>query len=387
MPRTTGTPRTATFGTEQVTAFIPNPLPPDPPLAWTAEDRDLHDEALTELSRLDGIVQFLPNVQLFLYMYVRKEAVLSSQIEGTQSSLSDLLFFETNQRPAASLEDITEVSNYVSALNHGIRRLEEGFPLSNRLLREIHGKLLQTGRGSDKEPGEFRRSQNWIGGSRPGTAAFVPPPPGEVQRCMGELEAFFHQEKGVSALVQAGLSHVQFETIHPFLDGNGRVGRLLITLLLYHRRKLRQPILYLSLFFKQHRTEYYRLLQLVREEGDWEAWMRFFLRGVQETSANAYQTSESLVHLFQQDAATISGLPGNQSSVLDVHQALQQSPLSTVAHLSDRTGMAPNTVTNALEKLIQLNMVREITGRKRKRIFAYIQYLDTINEGTELPGK
>ena len=264
------------------------------------------EAATLALGRLDAISTLLPDDAIFLYAYVRKEAVLSSQIEGTQSTLSDLLLFELEEAPGVPVEDVVEVSNYVAALNHGLRRLEEGFPLSNRLIREIHEVLLSRGRGSDKAPGEFRRSQNWIGGTRPGNAEFVPPPHTAVPDCMTALERFYHADDGMPFLVRAGLAHVQFETIHPFLDGNGRVGRLLITLLLCNAGVLRQPLLYLSLYFKQRRSEYYDLLNRVRRTGDWEEWLAFFLEGVRVTAEGAVATSRRLVEVFASDRAAIS---------------------------------------------------------------------------------
>ena len=270
----TGTYRiTATAG-EPVRAFVPLPLPPVPSLEITGARQLLLERATLAVGRLDSISTLLPDPQLFLYSYVRREAVLSSQIEGTQSSLSDLLLFEMEEAPGTPLDDVVEVSNYIAALEHGMARLREGFPLSNRLLREMHAALMAKGRGSDKQPGEFRRSQNWIGGTRPGNARFVPPPPEEVEPCMGELERFLHSEtSGVPVLLRAALAHVQFETIHPFLDGNGRLGRLLIALLLHHGGLLSEPLLYLSLFFKENRPAYYGLLDRVRSTGDWEAWV------------------------------------------------------------------------------------------------------------------
>ena len=239
---------------EKARAFVPAPLPPRPPIDWTAELRSKFDQALLALGRLDSVSTLLPDTSLFLYMYVRKEAVLSSMIEGTQSSLSDLLLFELDQEPGVPLDDVREVSNYVAALDHGLRLLEGGLPLSLRLFREIHGVLLNKGRGAHQAPGEFRRSQNWIGGTRPGNAAFVPPPAEEVPECMSNLELFLHdQPEPTPVLLKAALAHVQFETIHPFLDGNGRLGRLLITLLLCEQKVLREPMLYLSLYFKTHR--------------------------------------------------------------------------------------------------------------------------------------
>src|SRR5882672_4921274 len=257
---------------ERVRAFIPQALPPDPPMALANARQRLLERATLALGRLDSITLLLPDPQLFLYAYIRREAVLSSQIEGTQSSLSDLLLFELEEAPGVPFDDVVEVSNYVAALEHGMARLRGGFPLSNRLIREMHEKLLARGRGSEKQPGEFRRSQNWIGGTRPGNAHFVPPPPALVEEAMAALERMFHEaDAPYPVLVMAALAHVQFETVHPFLDGNGRIGRLLIPLLLHDARLLQQPLLYLSLYFKQHRDEYYRLLDRVRTAGDWEA--------------------------------------------------------------------------------------------------------------------
>ena len=267
------------FQGETVRAFVPPPLPPVPPVDL-ARFQILLEQANQAIGRLDGLASLLPDLSLLLYTYVRKEAVLSSQIEGTQSSLSDLLLYENDEAPGAPIEDVQEVSNYVAAMNHGLERMRSGFPLSLRLIREIHEVLLSKGRGSGKQPGEFRRSQNWIGGSRPGNAVFVPPPPELLNDCLNQFELFLHDEQtGLPLLIRAGLIHVQFETIHPFLDGNGRLGRLLITFLLC-AKALREPILYLSLYFKTNRAAYYELLDRVRTKGDWEAWLDFFLVGV-----------------------------------------------------------------------------------------------------------
>src|SRR3990167_4837959 len=291
----TGKYEVTTVGGELVHAFVPAPLPPVPPLAFEGDLQPALESAVLALGRLDGVSTLLPDKALFLYAYVRKEAVLSSQIEGTQSSLSDLLLFELDEAPGVPLDDVVEVSNYVTALDHGLARLREGFPVSNRLIREIHGVLLSRGRGSGKDTGEFRRSQNWIGGSRPGKAVFVPPPHTAVEDCMAALERFLHAEgDGLPVLVRAGLAHVQFETIHPFLDGNGRVGRLLITFLLCHAGILREPLLYLSLYLKQNRPAYYELLDRVRREGDWGAWLAFFLEGVKQVAEGAVSTAERL---------------------------------------------------------------------------------------------
>jgi Fic family protein len=321
---------------------------------------------------------------LFLYTYVRKEAVLSSQIEGTQSSLSDLLLFELEEAPGVPLDDVTEVSNYVAALEHGLRRLRDDLPLSNRLIREVHGVLLRQGRGAERQPGEFRRSQNWVGGSRPGNAVFVPPPADRVVECMGALERWLHDEpERTPALLKAALAHVQFETIHPFLDGNGRVGRLLIALLLAVEGVLREPLLYLSLYFKQNRTRYYDLLQAVREKGDWEAWIEFFADGVRETAESAVQTARRLVDLFQRDRQKIQSLGRRAGSALQIHDVLQRRPLSTIAGLRTATRLSVPTVTTALEALARLRIVSEVTGRRRNRVYSYAQYMRILSEGTK----
>lgn len=278
----------------------------------------------------------------------------------------------------------SSVSNYVAALEHGLTRLRGGFPLSNRLIREVHEKLLARGRGADKQPGEFRRSQNWIGGTRPGNALFVPPPPNLVEACMAQLEVFLHaDDDGLPTLVRAALAHVQFETIHPFLDGNGRVGRLLIALILFESNVLRQPLLYLSLFFKQHREEYYRLLGLVRTSGDWESWLDFFLDGVAQTAGQAVETAHRLLALFRDDAARVQDLGRAAASALRVFDALRARPLSSIGTIVERTGAAYPTVARAVESLETLGIVREVTGRKRERVFGYTHYLDILNEGAE----
>lgn len=368
---------------ESFNAFIPNPLPPTPPLAWDETLRELLDKANLALGRLDGITLLLPDISLFLYMYVRKEAVLSSQIEGTQSSLSDLLLFENEGVPGAPLDDVQEVSNYVAALNHGLSRLREDFPLSLRLIREIHQVLLAKGRGSGKEPGEFRRSQNWVGGTRPGNAIYVPPPQEEVLPCMGELEKFLHQKTDVPFLAKIALAHVQFETVHPFLDGNGRLGRLLITFLLCSEKILKEPVLYLSLYFKTHRQLYYDHLQQVRLEGDWEAWLRFFLEGVQETADQATDTARRLVQLFIEDKKKIEQLRRSANTVLRVHEYLQKNALLTIPKAVKDMGMTHPTVTLALKNLQKLGIIEETTGRQRNRVFAYREYLNILNAGTE----
>ncbi|WP_319549573.1 Fic family protein [Desulfogranum marinum] len=373
---------------EKAQAFVPSSLPPIPPIDWTPELRSKFDQALLALGRLDSVSTLLPDTSLFLYMYVRKEAVLSSMIEGTQSSLSDLLLFELDQEPGVPLNDVREVSNYVAALDHGLRLMEEGLPLSLRLFREIHGVLLTKGRGSNQTPGEFRRSQNWIGGTRPGNAAFVPPPAEEVLKCMAELELFLHdQPEPTPVLLKAALAHVQFETIHPFLDGNGRLGRLLITLLLCEQKVLQEPMLYLSLYFKTHRQYYYELLNNVRLTGDWEAWLDFFAEAIIVTATQAVETAQQLLDLSNQDRDKISGLGRPAASTLQVHRALMEHPIATSGSLVKKTGITPATVNKALGHMEQLGIVKELTAQKRNRLFSYAGYLDIMSRGTELPGR
>jgi len=377
--------RLTVVGGETIRAFVPRPLPPDPPLDFSPQRRQLLERATLALGRLDSISLLLPDPDIFLYAYIRREALLSSQIEGTQSSFADLLLFELEGAPGVPIDDVVEVSNYVAALEHGLQRLREGFPLCNRLIREMHAILLSRGRGSKKSPGEFRRTQNWIGGTRPGNAHFVPPPPDEVPHCMADLERFLNSENTpYPTLVNAALAHVQFETIHPFLDGNGRMGRLLIAFILYHKGLLRRPLLYLSLYFKQHRDEYYRLLDLVRVEGVWEAWLDFFLEGVEQTAENAVQTAQRLVHLFQEDARKIRQQAGRRANTaLRVFDVLCERPLLTLAEVKRRTGLSFPGAANGMNTLVELDIAREITGKKRNRIFAYDRYLSILSEGTE----
>ena len=374
-------------GGERVRAFVPLPLPPKPAIALDGSLQQELEAATLALGRLDAISTLLPDETLFLYAYVRKEAVLSSQIEGTQSSLSDLLLFELEEAPGVPLDDVVEVSNYVAALEHGLNRLRGRFPLSNRLLREIHGVLLSRGRGSSKAPGEFRRSQNWIGGSRPGNATFVPPPHAVVPDCMAALERFLHAtDDGLPALVRAGLAHVQFETIHPFLDGNGRLGRLLITLLLCHAGILRDPVLYLSLFFKQHRTAYYDLLDAVRRTGDWESWLAFFIEGVRTTAEGAVATSRRLTNTFASDRTTVQRRAGRRAgSALRVLDALRAKPILSLSGVRALTALSFPTTSSAMQLLVEYRIVRELTGKPRNRLFVYDRYLAILNEGTEAP--
>jgi len=371
---------------EKVQAFVPAPLPPKPPIDWSPELREKFDQALLALGRLDSVSTLLPDTSLFLYMYIRKEAVLSSMIEGTQSSLSDLLVFELDQNIGVPIDDVREVSNYVAALNHGLGRLEDGMPLSLRLFREIHGVLLSKGRGSRQLPGEFRRSQNWIGGSRPGNAAFVPPPVDEMLECLNDLELFLHdQPEPSSTLLKAALAHVQFETIHPFLNGNGRLGRLLISLILYEKGVLRQPMLYLSLYFKTYRNHYYELLNNVRLNGDWESWIEFFAEAVIVTATQAVATAQEIFDLVNRDTDKINSIGRAAVSTLQVQRALMEQPIASSNWLVEKTGITPATINKALGHLEQLDIVRELTSKRRNRLFAYSEYLEILNRGTELP--
>ncbi len=380
----TGRYEITSVGGEQIRSFVPHPLPPSPPLEISSKRQRLLEQASLAIGRLDAISLLLPDPNVFLYAYVRREAVLSSQIEGTQSSLADLLLFELEEAPGTPLDDVMEVSGYVAALEHGMARLRGDFPLSNRLIREMHQVLLARGRGSEKYPGEFRRTQNWIGGTRPGNARFVPPPPEQVEECMAALERFIHDDSSpYSVLVKAALVHVQFETIHPFLDGNGRIGRLLIAFVLHHGGVLSRPLLYLSLYFKQHRSEYYRLLDLVRVEGDWEAWVDFFLEGVEDTAANAVNTAQRLAALFKEDTVRVQSTGRAASSALRVFNVLTERPVITLNEICRRTGISFPTATRSMNSLVALGIVRELTGGRRNRVFAYDRYLAILNEGAE----
>ena len=382
----TGTHLVTVNGGETVRAFVPRPLPPVPEVDFREGLRQPLEAAWAALGRLDAVTELLPDATVFVHGYVRKEAVLSSQIEGTQSSLADLMFHEAGGVPGVPSGDVLETSNAVAALYHGVERLRSGFPLANRLMREMHAKLLASGRGAATMPGEFRRSQNWIGGSRPGDASFVPPPPDLVPECMADLERFIHStDDGLPVLVKAGLAHVQFETVHPFLDGNGRLGRLLIPLMLCNAGLLREPLLYLSLYFKRHRSTYYRLLDDTRHTGDWEAWLRFFLQGVRDVAETAVATARSLSETIRDDRSRIGRQGRRAGSALRVHQSLVERPIGGIPHLARRTGLSGPAVAAALGLLEELGIVREITGRQRRRVFTYERYLAVLREGTEDP--
>ena len=373
---------TTTAAGEPVKAFVPPPLPPTD-LDLSALHQHL-DRANQALGRLDGLTVLLPDVRFLLYLYVRKEALVSSQIEGTQSSFVDVLLFENKIPTAVPKEDVEEVSNYVAAMQNGLRRLQGGFPLSLRLIREIHAILLRGGQGANKAPGEFRRSQNWIGGTRPGNASFVPPPPAEMMEALDRFERFLHDDKyGLPLLVEAGLVHVQFESIHPFLDGNGRLGRLLITLLLCAKGALKQPLLYLSLYFKKHRSQYYDHLRRVRTEGAWEEWLKFFLEGTAITAQEAAETATRILGLFSRDRQKIQKLGRSAGSALRVHEYMQTKPMANIAVTAKALKLSIPTVTVALNHLVRIGIVEEVTGRRRDRIFTYSRYFNIVSEGTE----
>ncbi|HKB82177.1 MAG TPA: Fic family protein [Burkholderiales bacterium] len=376
--------KVATAG-EAFKAFVPAPLPPRPVIVWTAALRGRFDTALQALGRLDAVTDLLPNAALLLYSFVRKEAVLSSMIEGTQSSLADLMLFEIDEQPGVPVEDAREVSRYAGALEHGLKRLRGGFPLSLRLIREVHKVLIGRRRGAKLTPGEFRRSQVWIGGTRPGNAIFVPPPANELDECLKLFERFLHDQPPTSPLVKAALAHVQFETIHPFLDGNGRVGRLLIALQLAADGLMREPLLYLSVHFKEHRQTYYELLNAVRLTGDWETWLEFFADAVVASATQAATSAKRLLELASTDGRRIEGLGRAAVSALAIHRALQRQPIATAASLAAATHLTPATVNKSLVHLERLGVVAELTRKQRGRVFSYARYADILNEGMTLP--
>lgn len=366
---------------ESYKAYIPPKLPPDPPVDLAQLYPKL-EKATLALAELNSIHKTIPNTSLFIYMYVRKEALLSSQIEGTQSSFSDLMLFEHHQKPEVSLEDVEEVSNYVKAIHYGLQRLREDFPLSLRLLKDIHGTLLSGVRGSSKLPGEFRRSQNWIGGTRPGNALFVPPPAEYLNQCLGDFEIFLH-DKSLPILIKAGLAHVQFETIHPFLDGNGRLGRLLIILLLCANGILDEPILYLSLYLKQNRHTYYELLQEIRQHGTWETWLEFFLEGVYASARQAIKTAEQINALFEQDLQKIANLGRARFSCVQTLEYMKRLPQVTVPLLTQELQITAPTVRSALNHMTSIDVLEEMTGKKRDKVYIYRKYLDILEDGAE----
>ncbi len=374
---------TSTTTGERYKAFLPPDLPPDPPIELLPLQNQLV-RAGKALGSLNAVSDALPDSGLFLYYYVRKEAVLSSQIEGTQSSLSDLLLYESKEVPSTPLDDVAEVSSYVAALQHGLLRIQDGFPLSLRLIREMHEILLSHGRGHAMNPGEFRQSQNWIGGSRPGNAKFVPPPPEHLMECLDAFEKYMHiEERPYSALIDAGLLHVQFETIHPFLDGNGRIGRLLITFFLMVVGELTQPALYLSLFFKNNRNEYYERLSAVRSEGDWEGWLAFFLDGVAQTAEQVVRTTHDINRLFDDDLTQISKLKRPAIRAKNVHRYLCQRGIVNVKDVAANLGITPPTARSALNDLKKQGIVQDIKGSGRERIYVYTALIEILDIGAE----
>jgi len=368
----------------RVRAFVPDMLPPNPPVRMEGQMLALAIEASEALGGLRGVSAMLPDLHVFLYSYVRKEAVLSSQIEGTRSTLSEFLAKEKSGAPGALDADVIEVSNHVAALDHGVSRMTGGFPISNRLIREMHELLLRRGRGSNKLKGEFRSSQVWIGDDNPEAARFVPPPANYVPDLMGNLELFIHADDGIPPLLRAGYTHVQFETIHPFEDGNGRIGRILITMMLIAQGVIDQPLLYLSLYFKNHRKDYYDLLDDVRKTGNWDGWMEFFLKGVRDMASGAVQTSARLRDMFASDRQEVQVTGRQASSVLRVHEAFTKVPVLTVPEVVTETGMHYQTANNAVSALEDMGIISEITGRGRNRTYVYRKYLDVLSEGTEL---
>ncbi len=383
----TGRTEVVSVKNERVEAYIPFPLPPDPEVEWSGELQKLFDQAHVSLGKLDAISEIVPNTQLFLYMYVRKEAVLSSQIEGTQSSLSDLLAHEVGEAVPVPQDDVAEVSNYIAALDHGLKRMQEDdFPLSLRLLKEMHEILLRSGRGQNLAPGEYRRTQNWVGGTRPGNAVFIPPPHTHLMELLGDLEKFLHDDD-VSPLLKAALAHLQFETIHPHLDGNGRLGRLMITLILCAEGLLKQPSLYLSLYFKTYRQQYYDMLDTVRRKGDWEAWLAFFAEAVVRTADQAVLTAKELQMMFAKDEAAIEGLGKAKKTAMAIHAALLAQPIATPASLVEATGKTHATVNSSLRNLEIVGIVKEVSGRKRNRVYAYSEYIRIIDMGLDIPSE
>lgn len=365
-------------------AFVPMPLPPFPALDMNGKLQSRLNDALIALGRLDAISTLLPDAQLFLYSYVRKEAVMSSQIEGTQSSLHDLMLYEMEGQPGVPLDDVQEVSCYVKALTLGVERIRQGHPISFRLLSEVHAVLMTSGRGVQRSPGEFRRNQVWIGGHRADEATFVPPPANQLADCWTALENFINDvPEPTAAVIKAALAHVQFETIHPFLDGNGRLGRMLIPLILVEAGVLKEPLLYLSVFFKQHRDTYYRLLQQVRISGDWEAWLLFFSDAIAATAGQAVGTAQALMQLLANDKARLAELGRLAGSARQILDALFAHPVSHIAALASATGLTPATIGKALDAMEHtLGMVREVTGQKRNRVYAYSSYINILNQET-----
>ncbi len=391
MPRTTGRYERIQVAGEEVAAFVPLPLPPaGPALRIEGSLKTLLENAGQALASLEAAVGMVPSVDWFLYAFVRKEAVVSSQIEGTQATLLDLFSFEAGGPAWGGAESgVREVCNYLDALSYARAQLRKpkGLPLSLRLLNECHRRLLKGARGEEKRPGEVRRSQNWIGGTRPGNAIYVPPPTHLLGRLLGDLEKYMHREKdALPPLVRAALLHAQFETIHPYLDGNGRIGRLLVTLLLEEWKLLSQPLLYLSLFFKRHRAEYYRLLNAVRTEGDWESWTSFFLEGTADIAGEAAAAARKLFGMVNADRVRVLAARPASVAALRLFEILPEHPVLTIAAATKLLRTTKPTAAKAVGALVQVRVLQETTGRQRDRTFGYGAYLDLLKAGTELEG-
>ncbi|MEG3923374.1 Fic family protein [Microcoleus sp. D3_18a_C4] len=363
-------------------AFIPNPLPPKPEIIMDQEMWDLLSQADRALGRLDGATDALPNPDLFVFMYVRKEAVLSSQIEGTQASLIDVLEFESQALEPNNPQEVAEVVNYIAAINYGLERLKS-FPVSLRLIREIHKELMQGVRGAERDPGEFRSTQNWIGagGCSLKEATYVPPPPYEMLQSLDNLEKFLHSPQPIPTLIKVGLAHAQFETIHPFLDGNGRTGRLLITFLLCEQNILQRPLLYISHYFKKYRSEYYDRLQAVRDSGNWEGWLKFFLRGVYEVAQEAAATARKIVNLKEEHRQLVLNTMGRKSgNAIALLESLYFRPIFNVEHAEEITSLSYPNANALIKALSDIGLVEEITGQKRNRAFSYAPYLAVFRD-------
>lgn len=364
-------------------AFIPKPLPPKPSITLEGDLQNLLSKADMSLARLDGIGYILPNVDLFIAMYVRKEALLSSQIEGTEASLEDLFEFESGEQPK-NINDVSEVVNYIKALNYGIERLDN-FPMSLRLIKEIHGVIMKGVRGGEKMPGEFRKSQNWIGpkGCTLNEATFVPPPPHEAEKAMGDLEKYIHNKERLPLLADCALVHYQFETIHPFLDGNGRLGRLLITYYLYWKGALHKPLLYLSYFFKKRRQEYYDRLNMVRENGDYEQWLAFFLKGIKETADSAIETSRRILELQTSHRNLLWKKKISSPFAVGILEKLFFTPYVSVNDIAKGFKISFQAASTLVAQFEKASILKEITGRKRDKRYIYADYLGILSEGTK----
>ena len=365
-------------------AFIPAPLPPKPAVRIEGELQNLLSRADMALARLDGVAQILPNVDLFIAMYVKKEALLSSQIEGTQASLDDLFAYESGDK-LENLNDVTEVVNYVKAMNYGIDRLQT-LPMSLRLIKEIHAILLEGVRGSERLPGEFKRSQNWIGppGCTLNEASFIPPPPHEAIEAMGALEHYFHGRPTLPVLIDCALIHYQFETIHPFLDGNGRMGRLLITFFLYWKEVMHKPLLYLSYYFKRSRQEYYDRLNMVRETGNYEQWVDYFLKGVENISGAAMDTARQILELQTNHRRLLWEKKISSPIAVGILEQLFYMPTVSIARIAERFKVSYQAASTLVAQLEKVQILRETTGRKRDKRYVYSDYLNILAEGTKI---